>query len=174
ETGETVQLIRQGTWNHQEGPDFLNAEIEIAGQRLVGSVEVHFWARDWEAHGHGDDPNFDTVVLHVVLFPPNGKLRRGDAPVLVLLPRLNKDLEEYAIEDALLQMEKRDLSELAGPLSGMSQDRRRDVLIDGARRRWMEKRRHARHRLDLLGWEAACHHSCLEVLGYRRNRPQML
>ena len=45
--GKSIKIIRVGQWNLQEGPDFLNAEIEVAGSRLIGDIEIHFHSRDW-------------------------------------------------------------------------------------------------------------------------------
>jgi hypothetical protein len=48
------------------------------------------------------------------------------------------------------------------------------LLRDHATRRWRLKVHFARRRLERLGWEAACHHAALEILGYRFNRAAML
>jgi hypothetical protein len=40
--------------------------------------------------------------------------------------------------------------------------------------RWKQKVHYARLRLERLGWDAACHHAALEILGYRFNRAPML
>ena len=52
-----------------------------------GDVEVHVSQRDWEAHGHGNDPRYNGVVLHVVGDMGTGPtiLRSGSrVPVLSL------------------------------------------------------------------------------------------
>jgi hypothetical protein len=40
--------------------------------------------------------------------------------------------------------------------------------------RWRQKVRHAKLRIERLGWTDAAHHTALEVLGYRHNRAPML
>lgn len=40
-----------------------------AGKLVTGSVEMHLKCADWYAHGHDTDPNYNTVALHVVLWP---------------------------------------------------------------------------------------------------------
>src|SRR5438067_341530 len=40
--------------------------------------------------------------------------------------------------------------------------------------RWRQKIHFAQLRVQRLGWEAACHHLALEILGYRFNRAPML
>src|SRR5581483_70215 len=48
------------------------------------------------------------------------------------------------------------------------------LLQRHAAARWKQKLRFARLRLERLGWEPACHHAALEILGYRFNRAPML
>jgi hypothetical protein len=48
------------------------------------------------------------------------------------------------------------------------------LLRAKAARRWEQKVHFARLRVQRLGWTEACHHSALEILGYRFNRATML
>ena len=65
-TGEPVQVIRQGQYNTNQGPDFFNAKIKIGDTTWVGSTELHIRASDWDKHKHQHDRNYDNVILHVV------------------------------------------------------------------------------------------------------------
>jgi len=65
-SGETVEIEKVGQHNHGEGPDFFNAQIRIQGQLWAGNVEIHLKSSDWYAHHHERDPNYDSVILHVV------------------------------------------------------------------------------------------------------------
>jgi len=66
--GDTVEVLHPGRPTHDCGPDFRDALIAINGQRpLQGDIELHVNARDWRAHGHHKDPNYDQVILHVAL-----------------------------------------------------------------------------------------------------------
>ena len=54
--------------------------LAVEGVGLVrGDVEIHLNQRDWEGHGHSDDPNYNGVVLHAMLEveSPNTPLRSG-------------------------------------------------------------------------------------------------
>lgn len=64
---QTLSILNRGQWNHQDGPDFLDAEILINDVQLLGAVEIHVDASDWYAHGHHTDPRYNQTVLHVVL-----------------------------------------------------------------------------------------------------------
>ena len=63
---ETLIIIDVGLHNHQAGPDFFNAKINLDGQLWAGNVEVHINSSDWYAHHHEKDINFENVILHVV------------------------------------------------------------------------------------------------------------
>jgi hypothetical protein len=177
-TGETVEVIFPGRWNLQAGPDFREARLRIGGREVVGDVEAHFRAEDWDRHGHAADPGYDQVVLHVVLFPPRpgaGRAASGQIlPTLSLLDLLWHDLEEYAADDAVEALSGRDGLQLAETLLELPLEERRISLRQGAERRWQQKVRFAKLRIAKLGWEEACHHAALEALGYSANRIPML
>lgn len=61
-----VHVQSVGRHNHNSGPDFFNAKIEIDKLVWVGNVEIHVKSSDWYVHQHESDANYDTVVLHVV------------------------------------------------------------------------------------------------------------
>ena len=65
-----VRILDFGEWNRSAGPDFQRAEIEIDGIRHHGDIEIDPTAQDWERHGHGANPDYTNVVLHIVLRQP--------------------------------------------------------------------------------------------------------
>ena len=60
-----------GVWNREAGPDFSNAALRFDDQPgapvVRGSIELDIHADSWEHHGHGTNPAFDDVVLHLYL-----------------------------------------------------------------------------------------------------------
>ena len=64
--GKRIQVIFPGYHNHDAGPDFLQAVVEIDGMRWVGSVEIHCRSSDWLRHRHQYDDKYKSVILHVV------------------------------------------------------------------------------------------------------------
>lgn len=66
EDGRTLKVIFPGIPGGSSGPDFRGAILEAEGDLLRGDVEVHLVASGWRAHGHGRDPAYAGVVLHVV------------------------------------------------------------------------------------------------------------
>lgn len=68
--GKHIVILNLGRWNRAAGPDFINAEIEVDGVRLRGDIELDRHFEDWERHGHGSNPCFNNVVLHLACIPP--------------------------------------------------------------------------------------------------------
>ena len=74
---------------------FRDALIEMEGVGLVrGDVEIHLRQQDWKYHGHGQDRNYNGVVLHAALEveSPATVLQSGQqAPVVSLTPLLDTE-----------------------------------------------------------------------------------
>lgn len=180
EDGRTLEILSPGHWNLIGGPDFKGARLRLGGIECSGDVEVHFHASDWEAHGHRKDPAYANVVLHVLLFPPGTREKPvrnaagGIIPAFVLLPRLHRDLEEYAADDALEDLTARDEWTRTAELASRPVGEVREVLHELAVARWRAKVHYAAQRVERLGWVEAAHHTGLEILGYRHNRVPML
>jgi len=178
--GRPLEIRTLGVWNLLGGPDFRGAQLVIGGDNVTGDVEVHFHAADWRAHRHEADRAYDNVVLHVVLFPPEPGERaamRGDGreiPTLVLLPLLHRDLEEYASDDALEAITAQDEWEKFAELAVTPPADLPGLLRHNAGRRWQQKIRFAKMRIERVGWTVAAHCTALEILGYRHNRAAML
>lgn len=177
-SGKALRILHPGRWNLLDGPDFLEARLELDGAVCAGDVEVHFYASDWELHGHGANPNFANVCLHVVLIPEASassvRTFKGTEPETVfLMPVLERDLEDYAVDDALLELEQ--VEDVAWMLDFIERPlaERYTRLRVGATGRWNRKLTFAKKRLAGAGWRGACHQYCLEVLGYARNRAPM-
>jgi hypothetical protein len=176
--GRAVEVLRPGRWNRLGGPDFKQARLRIGGEPVSGDVEVHLHAEDWARHRHADDPAYDGVALHVVLFPGTAAGSRGAGgrviPVAVLLPLLWHDLEEYAADAAVERLARHPIARAREELLAMREEELRAELGRRAGERWRGKAHFAKLRAARLGWEAACHHAALEILGYRANRAPML
>ena len=66
EADEPLRIIKQGSYNTNQGPDFSGASIKIGNIILVGNIELHINASDWYKHHHTTDGNYKNVILHVV------------------------------------------------------------------------------------------------------------
>jgi hypothetical protein len=178
--GRNLTILESGRWNFLGGPDFKGARIRWGdGCEVCGDVELHLHASDWTAHRHASDPAYDKVILHVVLFPPaddQPTIGVGGLliPTLVLLPLLLHDLEEYAADDAVARLANRPAAQIIELLGPLDLQDLLALLSHHAEQRWLEKVRYATLRIQRLGWIEACHHTALEILGYRFNRAPML
>ena len=63
--GKPIKVISSGT-RQLSGPDFCNAQIEIDGLKWAGCVEIHRKSSDWNVHNHSGNPEYNSVILHVV------------------------------------------------------------------------------------------------------------
>ncbi|KAA3606994.1 MAG: DUF2851 family protein [Calditrichaeota bacterium] len=68
-TKEPLKILTTGLRNFGKGPDFLESEIQIGKQVLRGDIEIHKNSSDWNQHLHFSDPNYNSVILHVVVNP---------------------------------------------------------------------------------------------------------
>ena len=99
EEGRRVRVLYPGRPGVTAGPDFRNALLAVDGQGIVqGDVEVHLRQRDWRAHGHDRDPNYNGVALHVSLDPGGAQSRTdsGAVPPVVNLRALLVEKETGA------------------------------------------------------------------------------
>ena len=175
--GKRLEILNLGTWNRLDGPDFKNASFLIEGELVNGDAELHFFDSDWSAHGHESDPAFKKVVLHILVFPPKQKTRRDDCSIehsLLLIDLLPQGLESYAEEEVLGALSAGEETALEEALFTLSLGDRKARILNAAKKRWTGKVAYARKRIELLGWEEACHQTAMEILGYRYNRSTML
>ncbi len=54
-----LNVIDPGIHNHNSGPDFFNAKIELDDTIWAGNIELHINASDWIKHGHPTDKSYD-------------------------------------------------------------------------------------------------------------------
>lgn len=92
--GELVEILNLGQHNHNTGPDFFNAQVQIAEQLWAGNLEIHIKSSDWYIHNHETDSNYDNVILHVVWEHDIEIFRKDNSeiPTLELKHCVNEDL----------------------------------------------------------------------------------
>lgn len=78
---QEIHIKKTGNHNKNEGPDFLNCQIEIDDQLWVGNIEMHMKSSDWYLHKHEEDVNFDSVILHVVWEHDSDIFMRNNKPL---------------------------------------------------------------------------------------------
>lgn len=96
--GKELRVINPGKLNATDGPDFNQAAVEIDGVTWHGDVELHIENSGWKSHGHHEDPNYNTVVLHVVTNTPETTVhtRNGHRPfTLNIRPYLSPEIHRF-------------------------------------------------------------------------------
>lgn len=64
--GQNIEVIDVGIPNTNEGPDFFNAKVKIGEKLWAGNIEIHSKSEDWKKHKHDTNPNYNSVILHIV------------------------------------------------------------------------------------------------------------
>ena len=63
--GRDVFVRQFGHWNRSAGPDFSDVSVVIDQEEHAGAIELDRDVRDWEHHGHSENPDYENLVLHV-------------------------------------------------------------------------------------------------------------
>jgi len=105
--GLPIQIINNGLYLQESGPDFFNAKIQIGDQLWAGNVEVHVYASDWYAHHHQDDIAYQNVILHVVWENDCTVMRSANEsiPTLELKPRIAPELIDKYLKKIIVHSE---------------------------------------------------------------------
>ena len=169
--GRTIRVLKPGVWNHNEGPDFMHAEIEIDGKLHVGDVEIHLQSSEWYAHRHHLNSRYNRVILHAVYFDNEINLRarlqnNKRVPTLELLKwvavdtgDLYDDTQDAATTDGLCRVTGKPLN--IEVLKG--------VFESLGRERFLEKTESMRLLRTRLDFEQLLYEGIMEALGYTRN-----
>lgn len=170
-SGQRVEVVQFGVWNHAAGPDFLEAAVEIAGRRLRGAVELDLEARDWERHGHALNPAYEQTVLHVFFAQPPGArfFTRTCSHREVAQVCLSA---EGVGPPARLAAEAR-CGRCSYPLQDWPPEKVEALLRMAARHRLTRKGRRLERLAALHGAEQALFQELAGALGYRHNQLPM-
>ena len=168
EAGKRVRVVYAGRSGTSAGPDFLDALLEVEDQGLVrGDVELHIKQRDWDAHGHGEDPHYNGVVLHGVLRVNSEATRLhggGQAPVVDLGALLEANPAQEPPLDLWEMLARRGFPRPGSMAeAGNTLDRAGDRRFD-LQAKWLSDCIRAQ------GPDQALYEALMEGLGYSSNR----
>ena len=162
--GQRFRVLYPGRRSARAGPDFRDAILRgDDGRRVVGDVELHLRAPDWYSHSHHADPNYNGVVLHVVLRPKGASDTRsqagGSVPVVGLEAQAEALEGVSAAPPPLPQVSEANTPEELARLLAEAGDRR-FLLRSGA------------FSLELRGGDPdqVLYAALMESLGYSANR----
>ena len=167
--GKAVRVFHPGFASVEGGPDFRGAVLQIGDEPPVsGDVEIDLQSSGWRAHGHDRNPNFKSVILHVVW--NEAKPNPGVAAVLSLKNVLDAPLAELGLA---LENESGLPENLRGkcsaPLRELDSARLENLLHAAAEVRFQNKAGAILARARNGGWEPALWENLFRALGYKHN-----
>lgn len=170
--GRPVTIYDPGRLNTDAGPDFLNAHVRIGSMEWHGNIEIHVTSGAWHTHRHADDSRYNSVVLHVTLYPDvwTGRLARADGSVLpevVLAARLTAPLRRL-LRDFRMRPDP-DALPCAARVAAVPTSVRQDWL----RRLAQERLQSKRDRLREAPLVTLLHERLFAGLGYAKNDAPM-
>jgi hypothetical protein len=169
--GQPVRILHPGFKNHESGPDFRGAVVQIgADAPRSGDLEIDLHPSGWRAHGHDKNPAFGNVVLHVT-WDGEHEAAKG-MPTLTLRGKLDapiRELDAWLGRDAFQSIPDALQGKCRAPLRDLSPDLLQELLHQAARVRWQIKGNHFQARAKQVGWEQALWEGMFRALGYKHN-----
>lgn len=172
--GQKVRIISPGEWNRGAGPDFLNATIEIDGERFSGPIELDLDSRSWDLHGHSENSAFDEVILHLVLrdqaptYFTRSSSNRDIPRIILSMPEVREALGRPRLTQALARP-----GLCLTPLAHLSRDSLHTLLKEAALHRAQLKAARFLRTASLHGESQALWEAFADCLGFAANRLPM-
>jgi hypothetical protein len=158
--GALLKVFSPGTWNVEDGPDFINAKISINGKVITGPIEVHRRASDWMKHNHNSDAAYNNVILHVVGVNDLSAECAATLPQVFVLPRNVKST----------QNEKYLRGNCADYFFNINSEQLLAALCAAGIERFYAKSERILKEMVKSGVEKYCMRLIFEAAGYKRNR----
>jgi hypothetical protein len=169
--GKIVRVLHPGFWNHEAGPDFRGAVLQIGNETAKsGDVEIDLRSDGWRNHGHDRNPNFANIILHVVWEADD--ISKIPAPTLVLKPFLDSPLNELSLwlgSDSAKKFPADSAGQCCAPLCELSSEKLIELLQQGAFVRLQRKANELEARARQTGWEQSLWEGIFRALGYKQN-----
>ncbi len=170
--GKEIRVLKPGVWNHEEGPDFMHAEIEIDGKLCIGDVEIHVKSTEWYMHKHHLNSRYNRVILHVVLFDDDFNLRTRlqngkRIPTLELLKWIDAPIGDLFDETTQTEEDTSNYCRVTG--NQLNIDGIKDVFESLGMERFLEKADAVRLLRTRLNFEQILYEGIMEALGYTQN-----
>ena len=173
--GRPVRILHPGFWNHESGPDFRGAVVQIGDEPAKsGDVEIDLRPEGWRDHGHDRNPNFKNVILHVLwaATSDSGAPSGAPAPALALEAFLDSPLEELNLwlgSEAAQNYPQTLAGQCCAPLCELSKEKLAELLQQAALVRLQRKANEFQARARAAGWEQALWEGLFRALGYKNN-----
>ena len=167
--GRAARVVQFGVWNREAGPDFAEAAVSLdGGAPARGSIELDPEARDWERHGHAENPDYENVVLHVFT-------RAGTSEFFTRTVQ-HRHVPQVLLDVASLTSEPPNPQPAAipgrccAPLRALPEEQAREVLLGAAQFRLRKKAAALATLAELHGADEALYQALAATLGYKSNK----
>lgn len=166
--GLKIRIANFGEWNREAGPDFVCATVHAGDRVLHGAIELDLAAGGWEQHGHAVNPDYENVVLHIVVHPaakrhfPHTSANREVAQIFLG----DRELPSAGQTSPLPARPGR----CSAPLRALSQAALDELVSEAAARRLARKASLLRTMADARGADNALYESLAVALGYKNNK----
>jgi len=176
-TGNKIEILFQGKWNTDAGPDFVNSIILFDGKKLQGDVEIHTHEYDWKAHNHHEDKNYNNVILHVVFSnEQNAEFTISEnsckIPILELQPNLDQQIDKlwkrYGQKPFDTSQQKTIECLLVKDLH--DPDILKNILLKLGKERFLKKSKRFSAELYNSDFNQILYEGIIEALGYGKNK----
>jgi Protein of unknown function (DUF2851). len=166
EDGRRVEVVDYGKWNREPGPDFADVHIRFDdGEERVGPVEIDREARDWERHGHAENPAFRETVLHVFLRRPSKRFFTRTCD--------HKEVPQVCLDAGAIAHSPRRTLHTGLPVTD-DPFKARAILLAAARHRLALKAASLERWIAARGFDEAVFSAMATALGYKTNRTPFL
>ena len=170
--GRSIQVLKPGFWNSDEGPDFVHAELVIDGDLHAGDVEIHTNSSGWYNHKHHLDPRYNRVILHVVYLNDDINLRTRlqngkRIPTLEILNRLDAPIGDLFDERKASQETPINKCRVTGET--LKIEHVQSIFDDLGQERLQEKTDVMRNQIVGVDFEQLLYQGIMEALGYTKN-----
>ena len=171
-----MRVLHPGFWNHEAGPDFRGAVIQIEqDEPRSGDIEIDWERQNWHVHHHHENPAFANVILHVVW--SDGPSASHALPTLALEQFLDAPLSEmqsWAGSAGAAAWPEGLHGACSTPLAELSAEQTSELLQQAALIRFQRKGLELEFRARQSGWEQALWEGLFRGLGYKQNVWPML
>ena len=172
--GRPIEIVQFGFWNHAAGPDFSDAVVLVDGKKCAGAIELDPDVRDWERHGHAENPAYDAVVLHLYMTTSGNERRFFTRTASHLeVPQVHLDLEALRPGPPRFAEAEARLGRCSFPLQKMDDLRVTRLLEAAAQYRLKLKSTRFWRIADIHGLDEAYFQAIAEALGYSNNKLPM-
>ena len=166
--GKRFRVVNPGRRNPRAGPDFLDATLhDEHGNAMTGDVELHLDLSGWKGHKHDRDPNYNGVVLHVVM------TNAGKHPVRLQSGMSAPTVSLDAVADVLIETSQQEPAS-ATPADAPTKDELAANLDRAGDERFTAASLGFEMEMGALSADQVVYAALMESLGYASNRKPFL